>query len=171
MEIPRSELTGKEIYSLVKKLRIPNFRGVFCADEIPHHVDAHQEECAILNFQKHTQTGSHWVAWYRKGSSIVYYDSYGGSVPPDLVTYLRPHGWIKRSIVITQRGPTECGGLCLLVLQSLTRGRHFGKILTELTQRVSDTPLHGMEEGTGKGDSSSSPQKLSTKKNLLEWSK
>lgn len=143
MSIPRSELTGDEIYRLVEALQIPHFRGVFCSDEVPR-TPPHREECAVLNFQNHTQSGSHWVAWYKKGADIVYYDSYAGFAPPDLVAYLKPYGWIKRPTVITQRGPTECGGLCLYVLQALTRGEYFGQVLNELVQRTSASPLrHG----------------------------
>ena len=145
MDIPRTELTGEDIYKLVDKLRITNFRGVYCSDEIPDRTEILEEECAILNFQKHTQGGTHWVAWYRNGSDIVYYDSYGGIPPPDLTLYLKPYGWIKRSILVTQRGPTECGGLCLYVLQALTRGRHYGQILDRLQRRTTTTPLHGLE--------------------------
>ena len=126
MEIPQRELTGQEIYNLVGALKISNFRGVFCADEIPPQEGEQpfEKECGILNFQNHTQGGSHWTAWYKNGKDIVYYDSYGGIPPPALTEYLNPYGWIKRSVVITQRGPTECGGLCLYVLQAFTRGRH-----------------------------------------------
>ena len=79
--------------------------------------------------------GSHWTAWYKNGKDIVYYDSYGGVPPPALAEYLNPYGWIKRSVVITQQGPTEWGGLCLYVLQALTRGHHYGQILEKLVQR------------------------------------
>ena len=41
MEIPRTELTGQEIYNLVDALKISNFRGVFCADEIPPEEGEH----------------------------------------------------------------------------------------------------------------------------------
>ena len=178
MEIPRRELTGQEIYHLVDALQISNFRGVFCADEIPppsgsknpksqsQSQEPFEKECGILNFQKHTQGGSHWTAWYKNGKDIVYYDSYGGVPPPALAEYLNPYGWIKRSVVITQQGPTECGGLCLYVLQALTRGRHYGQILEKLVQRrrnstgaarrlVAPHPLYGMETGVGKGASRS----------------
>ena len=177
MEIPRRELTGQEIYHLVDALQISNFRGVFCADEIPPpsgSQEPFEKECGILNFQKHTQGGSHWTAWYKNGKDIVYYDSYGGVPPPALAEYLNPYGWIKRSVVITQQGPTECGGLCLYVLQALTRGRHFGQILEKLVQRRRNSssssssstkgtaaarrlapPLYGMETGVGKGASRS----------------
>ena len=186
MEIPRRELTGQEIYNLVDALHIPDFRGVFCADEIPPppppglqqpwkgrpedqtttlvnyknaqgegeeeggHPDPSdppdsgepfEKECGILNFQNHTQGGSHWTAWYKNGKDIVYYDSYGEIPPPALSEYLNPYGWIKRSVVITQQGPTECGGLCLYVLQALTRGQHYGQILEKLVHRKTSTPL------------------------------
>ena len=36
-----------------------------------------QEPFKKLNFQKHTQGGSHWTAWYKNGKDIVY----GGVYP------------------------------------------------------------------------------------------
>ena len=78
MEIPWTELTGQEIYNLVDTLKISNFRGVLCADEIPPEDgegdQPFEKECVILNFQNHTQGGSHWTARYKNGKDIALKD-------------------------------------------------------------------------------------------------
>ena len=107
MEIPPTELTSQEIYNLVGASKISNFRGVFCADEIPPkdgEGESFEKEYGILNFQIHTQGGSPWTAWYKNGKDIAYYDSYGGIPPLALTEYMNPYGWIN-PVVITQRGP------------------------------------------------------------------
>ena len=139
MLIPQKTLYGSEIYDLVKKLKISNFRGVLCSDEIPQR--SRQRECGIVNFQSHNLPGSHWVAYWKTESDICYYDSYGGLPPIALKKFLKP-GWIKRSVVITQRGSTECGGLCIFVLSALSRGLEFGRILEILDERKTATPLN-----------------------------
>ena len=69
MEIPRRVLTGEDIYHFVKVLQIPNFRGVFCADEIPHHSGlkwpfcGHFEAHVFHSSKQHpetTQYSPHW---------------------------------------------------------------------------------------------------------------
>ena len=139
MYIPQRTMYGAELYDIVEKLKIPNFRGVLCSDEIPKR--SRKRECGIVNFQSHNLPGSHWVAYWRDGSNICYYDSYGGLPPPDLKRFLKP-GWIKRSVIITQRASTECGGLCVYVLKALSRGQKFGEILQILDSRKTPTILH-----------------------------
>ena len=52
-----------DIIKIVQHLKIPNFKGVFMRDELKGIPD--KQECAIINFNKSTEPGSHWVAYFK----------------------------------------------------------------------------------------------------------
>ena len=80
VEIPTDKgLTNVDIESYVKKLKIPNFRGVFMRDTL--HTNPKKVECAIVNLNKSNQIGSHWVCLAKIGKTRSYFDSFGQDVP------------------------------------------------------------------------------------------
>ena len=56
------------------KLFGPTFQGVFPADKIPKMEDG---QYAILNLDKSSQPGSHWIAVVKTGGDMLIYDSFG----------------------------------------------------------------------------------------------
>ena len=121
-------LTNVDILKYVEILKIPNFRGVFMRDELPKKIKS--EECGIMNFNTHEQTGSHWVCYVNTHHSTrIYFDSFGQITPLELQKYLKTKQEfqnnapvIKRNTDIVQKLNTSvCGHLCLLVLTSLMR--------------------------------------------------
>ena len=52
-------LTDFELVEYAKELKIENFRGVFMRDNLP--LKQYNKECGIVNFNKSSQSGSHWV--------------------------------------------------------------------------------------------------------------
>ena len=77
-------------------------------------------ECGIMNFNTHNQPGSHWVCYVKKGSTRIYFDSFGQITPLELQKYLKSklelqNGTpvIERNTGILQRFNTNiCGHLC-----------------------------------------------------------
>jgi len=67
--LPNKPLTNLEILEAVKKLDIPQFRGVFVRDNLP--LEPKRMECGILNLDDTSGNGIHWVAWYRDNSKNV----------------------------------------------------------------------------------------------------
>ena len=71
--LPNKPLNNFELEDAVKKLKIPNLRGVFLLDTLPKKLN--KKECGIVNFDKSGCPGRHWVAWYKnvklKSTSIV----------------------------------------------------------------------------------------------------
>jgi hypothetical protein len=57
-----------------KKLGI-HFKGVYASDQIPVLNDLHKY--AILNLDKSTQSGSHWIAVAYEDNKIYVFDSFG----------------------------------------------------------------------------------------------
>ena len=79
-------LSNFELEDAVKKLKILYFRGVFLLDTLPKKPN--KKECGITNFDKSGGPGTHWVAWYKNGTTKIYFDSYGVQPPLEVINYL-----------------------------------------------------------------------------------
>ena len=141
-------LTDVELMGYARReLKIPHFRGVYMRDSLPKS-GAHARECGIMNFNKSSQPGSHWVCYYRDPHHRIYFDSFGQITPMEIQKYLKTPrelksgvGVIERNTDIVQHINTHvCGQLCLFVLTSLSREHHsFQDVLEELTTSSSSS--------------------------------
>ena len=77
-----------ELMEKAKKLRLNNFRGVFMRDQL--NFTPLRNECGILNLNTNSQSGSHWVCWFKHGDEKYYFDSFGVIAPREIVEYLKP---------------------------------------------------------------------------------
>ena len=95
-------------------------------------------ECGIVNFNKSSEPGSHWVAYYKIGDLRIYFDSFGQVTLYEVQKYLkkkREEGKkvIQRNTDIVQQPNTSiCGHLCLYILKSLSDGMSFRDALNSL---------------------------------------
>ena len=132
-------LTNFDILHLVNHLKIPNFRGVFCRNELPCEPEIN--ESGIMNLSKSSDPGSHWVGYYKDGEERIYFDSFGQTVPIEVQKYLKtPKEFnnnepaIQRNTDIVQKPNTKiCGHLCVYVLDSLSKGANFHEIIKSLS--------------------------------------
>ena len=121
--IPDKILTNFDLLDYVKKLDIPNFRGVFMRDTLPK--SPYKIECGIVNLNTSNEKGSHWVCYYKKGLNRIYLDSFGQITPIEIQNYLKTRrereiGVIQRNTYIVQHFNTNiCGHLRLFVLKTL----------------------------------------------------
>ena len=122
--IPNKILTNFDLIDYVKKLSIPNFRGVFMRDTLPKR--PRKIECGIVNLNTSAEKGSHWVCYYKNKKKRIYFDSFGQITPLDIQFYLKTKSErgvevIQRNTDIVQFINTDiCGHLCLFVLKALT---------------------------------------------------
>jgi hypothetical protein len=65
----------KELNGAGRKLLGVKFKGVFPSDKIPKLNDL--APYAILNLDKSTEPGSHWIALIKHGDDAIVYDSFG----------------------------------------------------------------------------------------------
>jgi hypothetical protein len=100
-----------------RKLLGIKFRGVFPSDKIPKLNDL--KPYCILNLDKSTQSGSHWIALAKilgKDESSVVYDSFGRSNKKIIPALLNSK---NGTIIDTDRDAeqkieeTDCGARCL----------------------------------------------------------
>lgn len=76
-----------------------------------------QKECAIINLDDFTGSGTHWVAYMKNNNEVYYFDSFGNLRPPiELLEYLGV-GSVKYNYEKYQDFDTYiCGHLCLKFL-------------------------------------------------------
>lgn len=103
----------------VKKLQIPNFRGIFMRNKLPKTIS--KNECGIINLDNYDSNGTHWTAYFKKGVNILYFDSYGNLRPPlELINYFLSNNK-KNKIQYNYEqyqayNSYNCGHLCLQFL-------------------------------------------------------
>ena len=138
MKLGAMGLSNFDLLELVKYLKVPNFRGVFMRDTLPD--TPHDKECGVVNFNKSSEPGSHWVAYYKDGDKRIYFDSFGQVAPTEIQKYLKSEEEfrdnkpvIQRNTDIVQKVNTKiCGQLCVYVLDSLSKGANFQDIINYL---------------------------------------
>ena len=127
--LPNKPLSNFELEDVVKRLKIPSFRGVFLLDTLPKKPN--KKECGIVNFDQSGGPGTHWVARYKNGKTKFYFDSYGVQLPIEVVEYLKSPIHYNANQV-QPVGQVFCGHLCLYVLKELGMGLEFQKVLNKL---------------------------------------
>ena len=118
-----------ELMEKAKKLRLNNFIGVFMLDQL--NFTPLRNECGILNLDANSQPGSHWVCWFKHRDEKYYFDLFGVTAPREIVEYLKPP-IIYSTCQIQGLKDTDCGQLCLCVLNELNRKRLFSDIILDL---------------------------------------
>ena len=126
--LPNKPLSNFDLEDAARKLKIPYFRGAFLLDTLPKKPN--KKECGIVNFDKSSGSGTHWVAWYKNGKTKIYFDSYGVQPPLEVMKYLgRPIHY--NTDQLQPAGEVFCGHLCLYVLKELSEGNEFQNILNK----------------------------------------
>ena len=131
-------LSNFDIIKLVQHLKIPDFRGVFMRDTLPNN--PREKECGVLNLNKSSELGSHWVAFYEDGDKRIYFDSFGQVVPLELQKYLKTNEELSEDKPVIQRNTdivqkwtqTDCRHLCLYLLDNLSQGKNVKEVITTL---------------------------------------
>lgn len=112
------------------------FKGVFARDELPR--DLTFPTCFIINTQKRSQEGAHWLAFfYNKNGFCNFFDSYGRSPTHfGLDQYLnetsKGWNWNRKRI---QGNSSYCGHYCLLFLYFSCRNQSL-KFFTKFSDNV-----------------------------------
>lgn len=81
------------------------------------------KECCIVNLDKSDGAGSHWVAFYKNGSTATYFDSFGNLRPSEeVLRYLKNcKNIVYNHCAFQTYSETNCGHLCLKFLKANSR--------------------------------------------------
>lgn len=107
-------LTDLDLVKLAKHHQISKFRGIYMRDDLPS-TPPRKEESAIVNLDSKVGTGSHWVCYRKKGSHVLYFDSFGDLPPPlELLRYWGPKATVHYNYKRKQSfNSFNCGHLCI----------------------------------------------------------
>jgi len=115
IRLPPRALSNFDLLEYAKKLKIPNFRGVFMRNTLPSN--PHYRESAIINLDDDAGPGTHWVAYKKHGKDVLYFDSFGDLQPPyELISYLDVDRIKYNPERYQDFGSYNCGHLCLKFL-------------------------------------------------------
>ena len=98
-------LTNLQLIDFVRKLKIPNFRGVFSLDTLPHN--KRKSESAIINLAQSYLPGTHWVLLFRNNSEKIYFDSFGAVTPEIIQKFLKSKKEYENDIKCIQRSTEQ----------------------------------------------------------------
>lgn len=114
--MPERALTDFDLIKYAKIMKISNFRGVFMRDSLPL-AGPHYNESAIVNLDDTRGPGTHWVAYRKRGSNVIYFDSFGDLQPPiELLLYLGVDQVKYNHERYQDYNTFNCGHLCLKFL-------------------------------------------------------
>lgn len=81
-------------------------------DTLPHKPYAN--ECAVVNLDLNANSGTHWVAYYKNGANVEYFDSFGNLKPPkELIEYFKAYQITYNHNHYQKYSEKNCGHLCL----------------------------------------------------------
>ena len=89
-------------------------------DTLPRQTP-HSVECGIINLNTSSQSGSHWVCYYRNKSNRICFDSFGQITQVEIQRYLKIGTEFARGREVMQRNTD----LCIFVLKSLASDEQF----------------------------------------------
>ena len=141
--LPNRTMTDSEVCTYAHQLlHLPNFVGALMKDQLGERTIS-TNECGIVNLEKANEVGSHWCAWFKRGSQRCYFDSFGQRPPDEVVRYLKTEQEYKTQKRVIQFNVTivqkdlaqECGGLCLYWIHKMGKGFTFNSIMLQLKRR------------------------------------
>jgi hypothetical protein len=137
--------------------KFPNFGGVIAADEI-HKLPKHLPIGFIMNLDKSSGPGTHWVSVYINNNAIYYYDPFGedpsSSFKKDIHKYLTDMKipvMLKLKVNKIQDQDTRshrCGYFAIKFLDDIMMSD--GKSWKFTTRYIGDEPINNSKEGEGK---------------------
>lgn len=105
-----------------------NYRGCFPQAYLKHH--PFQTGYYILNLDKPSGPGTHWVLLYiTKEEHCIYFDPYGEVPTQDCIDYVKPHKLERNHHDYQSLGSNDCGYYCIFIAKGLNRGYTFRRLL------------------------------------------
>ena len=105
----------------------PRFNGSYCRNNLPNKV---KDGAYVINLDKHSDIGTHWIAVYVTNNDITYFDSFEVDyIPIEIKTFIGNKS-IKTNIFRIQAYDSiMCGYFCIGFIDFMLAG----KKLTDFT--------------------------------------
>ena len=122
-------MTNVEVLKKARSLKLPNFK-YFMRDELSGKKPL-WKECGVINLDKSTGPGTHYVCYWKNGEDKFYMDSFGVLPCKELIEYLgRPI--LYSTFQIQDLQDTNCSELCLHLLSEMNKGKKFPDVILSM---------------------------------------
>ncbi len=113
-----------------------HYHGAVAKDQMPNFKKG--DGCCIVNLEKSSQAGTHWISCGNRNGQGWYYDSFGLDIPPLIAASLpRPIAHVRKEIQAT--ASVDCGlyalGACIAMYTNSKRNP--GAVLYAYDQQFS----------------------------------
>ena len=128
--MPPHPLTNFEIQKYYKNQS--KFNCVYSRDNLPDKI---KDGTYVINFDEHSDIGTHWIALYMKNNDVTYFDNFGVEhIPKEIKTFIGRSLSITKNIFRIQACDSiMCGCFCNGFINFMLAG----KTLTDFTSSFS----------------------------------
>src|SRR5271157_1119296 len=130
-QIPNTTLTNIQIDEYANKLKIKHYIPHGMLDQVKGK--AKTNECGIINLDKSSGPGTHYVGYFKKGNDKIYIDSFGLKPPIEIINYLKSP-ILYSTFRIQKLDESNCGKYCLFILYGLSKGDDFKDVIFSLLE-------------------------------------
>ena len=101
------------------------FNGVYSRDNLPNKI---KDGAYVMNLDKYSDIGTHWIALYVKNNVVTYFDIFGVEhIPKEIKTFIKNRN-IKRNIFRIQvYDSIMYGYFCIAFIDFMLQGKSLTK--------------------------------------------
>ena len=127
--IPTHPLTNFEIQAYYQNE--PRFNGVYSRDNLNDKI---KDGAYVINLDKYSDIGTHWVALYVNNKTVTYFDSFGvDHIPKEIEKFIGNKNMIANIFRIQEYDSIMCGYFCIEFIDFMFNGNS----LTDFTNLIS----------------------------------
>ena len=105
----------------------PKFEGVYSRDNLPNKI---KDGAYVINLDKHSDIGTHWIALYVKNNDVTFCDSFGVEhIPVEIIKFIGLKNVTANIFRIQAYDSIICGYFCIEFVNFMLKV----KTLTEYT--------------------------------------
>ena len=105
----------------------PKFEGVYSRDNLPNKI---KDGAYVINLDKHSDIGTHWIALYVKNNDVTFFDSFGVEhIPVEIIKFIGLKNVTANIFRIQAYDSIICGYFCIEFVNFMLKV----KTLTEYT--------------------------------------
>ena len=109
----------------------PRFNGVYSRDNLPNK---NKDGAYVINLDKHSDIGNHWIVLYGRNNHITYFDSFGVEhIPKEIIKFIGRKNVIANIFRIQAYDSILWGYFCIAFINFMFKG----KTLTDFTNLFS----------------------------------
>jgi hypothetical protein len=115
------QLTNFDIEQLCQKLNLPLLQ--ICSKDNIIVKPNSKKSCYVINLDKYSGGGTHWVALYISNKNGYYFDSFGEICPKNVINFLKRYkiSWDYNKQQIQDLDSTACGYYCIYFLYFMNK--------------------------------------------------